>query len=222
MMLSNELRVFLYPLGILSTFAFTFRFVIQWLQSERRERSIVTASFWRLSLLGNGALGLHSLIQGQYPICVIQAINGVIACRNLNLMQPSFKQWKFRSVIAALVFSILLPTLLFWVYSPDDWLRIPTHSFQNFSDPLPSFYHFLGVAGVLLFASRFWIQWIQAEKSDESSLERSFWWLSLIGALLSITYFGMIFDYVNLIGPLFGLIPYSRNLILLRKAYAKK
>lgn len=222
MMISDDLRILLYPLGVLSTALFALRFIIQWIGSEKAGQSIVTASFWQLSLLGNSALGLHSFIQGQYPICIVQALNGVIACRNLNLMGPLEQQWKFRSVVASLFAALLLPTLLFWVYSPDTWLRIPSHPFQSSLSSISSFWHLIGILGVVLFASRFWVQWIQAEQFHKSSLQRPFWWLSLIGAFLSLIYFARILDYVNLLGPLFGLIPYGRNLMLLRRTYAEK
>lgn len=213
--MSEEWRILLYPLGIVSTLAFTLRFVIQWLQSERAHKSLVTAPFWWLSIFGNLMLGLHALIQGQYPVCIVQVINGTIACRNLNLMHSAAKQWSLKSTIVFLLSGMIFTTLTFWLTN-GNWFRIPAHSLQHTSQ-ISSVWHLIGTAGVILFASRFWIQWMQAEKAQKSSLQAPFWWLSLIGASLSIIYFALIRDYVNLVGPLFGLIPYCRNLILLRK-----
>ncbi|QLH36144.1 MAG: lipid-A-disaccharide synthase N-terminal domain-containing protein [Parachlamydiaceae bacterium] len=75
-----------------------------------------------------------------------------------------------------------------------------------------------GFAGLILFNSRFWIQWWHAEQTQTSTLGRSFWWISLAGALCSIAYFARIQDPVNLIGPVIGMIPYVRNLMLLHKS----
>jgi lipid-A-disaccharide synthase-like uncharacterized protein len=215
MVISEDVRALLYPLGILSTIAFTSRFLIQWMQSEKARRSFVSAPFWWLSIFGNGSYGIHALIQGQFFVCVVQAINGVIAARNLNLMSQA--PWRLSTVLAALGGSLAVPTLLFLVFSSEDWFRIPTHAGQSNAAQVAPIWHFIGTLGVVLFASRFWIQWIHAEKARMSTLEKPFWYLSLIGALLSIFYFALIRDYIGLAGPLFGLIPYLRNLMLLNR-----
>lgn len=221
-MISDALREWLYPLGLISTLAFTLRFLIQWLHSEKVKRSIVTPSFWWISIFGNLALGLHAFIQGQYPVCIVQAINGVIAARNLNLMLPITRQWQLKTVFMALIAALILPTFAFWLGSIEDWVRIPTHVFQQERLVVSPFWHFIGAMGVILFASRFWVQWIFAERSHASTLDRPFWWLSLIGAAFSLLYFAFIADYINLVGPLFGMIPYLRNLMLLNKTQELK
>lgn len=217
MVISEELRVILYPLGLISTLCFTLRFLVQWLQSERAGRSIVSRPFWWISLLGNGSLLIHSLIQGQYFICLVQGVNGVIAARNLNLMQP--KTWTLSTVLLQLGAVFIFITLLFFFFSPEAWWRTPVHAMQT-ALIAPSYgWNLIGFLGVVLFASRFWMQWIFAELTHTSQLPSCFWWLSLVGACLSILYFGAIQDYINLVGPLFGLIPYARNLILLRRSH---
>lgn len=220
MIISEELRIALYPLGLISTVAFTLRFLVQWLESEKAHKSTVSSTFWWISLAGNLSLLFHSLIQGQYFICLIQGINSVIAIRNINLMKEKSLQWSLNNVLfqlGAVTFSI---TGLFWILSNQAWFRTPIHMFQTSLIAPSHFWNVIGLLGVTLFASRFWVQWIQAERSHTSSLERPFWWLSLVGASFSIAYFALIQDYINLIGPLFGMIPYCRNLILMRKSYA--
>lgn len=218
MVISEELRVALYPLGLISTLAFTLRFLVQWLVSERAHKSVVMPSFWWISLLGNASLLIHALIQGQYFICLAQGVHGVIAGRNLNLMQPKAHQWKLSTVIFQLLGTSGLITFLFAYFSGEAWMRIPVHTFQGSMISLSWTFHLIGILGIVLFASRFWVQWIHAERHHASTLERPFWWLSLTGAFLSLIYFGMIQDYINLVGPLFGMIPYCRNLILIRKS----
>lgn len=220
MIISESLRIALYPLGLISTIAFTLRFLIQWLQSEKAHKSTVSQTFWWISLAGNLSLLFHSLVQGQYFICVVQGINGVVAVRNINLMEEKKLQWKLSTVLIQLGAAVLSITGLFLIFSSQAWFRTPIHSFQT-SLIAPSFImNVIGFLGVTLFASRFWVQWVQAECSHTSSLERPFWWLSLIGASLSIVYFALIQDYINLVGPLFGMIPYCRNLMLMRKSHA--
>jgi lipid-A-disaccharide synthase-like uncharacterized protein len=219
----DEWRTFLYPLGFLSALLFGARFIIQWLQSEKAYKSIVPRSFWVLSLLGNLLLMLHSFIQIQVHVCMVQACNAVISWRNLNLMQSKKPAVAFTTVLVFLIGSILLTALAFASQSAffsweGGWFRIPIAPWQTTANSsVPFFWHALGALGYLLFSSRFWIQWWLAERSHASYLPVSFWWLSLGGALLSILYFVRIGDSVNLIGPLLGLVPYIRNLMLMQK-----
>lgn len=217
MVISEELRVILYPLGFISTIAFTLRFIIQWLESEKAKRSTVSLSFWWMSLFGNLSLLIHSIIQGQYFVCLVQGINAVISVRNINLMHK--KHWTLRTVIFLHLSTIFFITGFFLLQ--EEWFRVPLHLFQTHKIQVSLGWNLVGFLGVVLFASRFWIQWISAEHSHHSSLELPFWWLSVIGATLSSLYFAFIQDYINLIGPLFGLIPYCRNLFLMRSVHAK-
>lgn len=228
----EQWRSLLYPLGFLSSICFTARFLVQWLESEKAKKSIVSKSFWRLSLLGNLLLLIHSFIQVQFHICALQAVNAVISWRNLNLMHTQKKPWPFARVLALLALS-LGATLLAFILQ-DVWLKNHgelTHSFHWFRTPsapwsslearlTPWYWHLIGSFSLILFSSRFWIQWWLAERASTSYISPSFWWLSLVGALLSIFYFLEIGDSVNLIGPLFGVVPYLRNLLLLKKAKA--
>lgn len=226
----DDWRTFLYPLGYLSALAFGARFIIQWLQSEKAHQSLVPRSFWTLSLLGNLLLMLHSFIQIQYPICLVQGGNLIISWRNLDLMQTRRPAVSFHTVCLLLTGSILLISLAFaiqdWMFlRGGDWFRIPRAPWQDSSTASVSFFwHILGTLAYVLFSSRFWIQWWLAEKEHASRLPLSFWWLSLSGALLSIVYFLRIGDSVNLVGPLVGIIPYVRNLMLIqqKKTVAQK
>lgn len=218
----EDWRTFLYPLGFLSSIAFGARFIVQWLQSEKQHRSVVTPFFWYLSLTGNTLLAIHSFIQIQYHICLVQVCNGVISWRNLNLMHPYRRQFTFQSVIKYLGIAFVLTTLAFFAQDyfltqDGSWFRVPKAPWQSHSQVEYSlWWHGLGTISYLLFSSRFWVQWWLAEKSHSSELPTSFWWLSLSGAILSIVYFSHIQDSVNLIGPLIGMVPYIRNLMLLK------
>lgn len=216
-------RTFLYPLGFLSALAFGARFIIQWLESEKAHKSVVSPLFWHISLTGNLLLILHSLIQVQFHICLVQVCNGVISWRNLNLMQTKSPPLSLKTVWLILAFSILFTTTLFliqdWMFfSTSDWFRIPTAPWQSHTlSSVSPLWHFLGFFGFVLFSSRFWVQWWFAEKKQQSFFPITFWWLSIVGALISIAYFFHIGDSVNLIGPLVGMVPYVRNLMLMYK-----
>jgi lipid-A-disaccharide synthase-like uncharacterized protein len=222
-------REWLYPLGFLSAIAFGGRVLLQWLTSEVKGRSVVMPAFWKLSLAGNLLLALHSFIQIQFHVCLIQACNAVISWRNLNLMQPLEKQISLQQTIKILVFAILATIGLFWLNGmfllnhDDMWFRIPSTPWQDNSTLQISFsWHLIGFLGLTLFGSRFWVQWWCVEQQKMSYLSPSFWWISLIGESLCLLYFAKIHDLVNVIGPTFGLIPYVRNLMLIYKHQTAK
>jgi lipid-A-disaccharide synthase-like uncharacterized protein len=217
----EEWRMTLYPLGFLSGLIFTTRFIAQWIESEKQKKSIVSPRFWHLSLLGNVLLMTHAFIQFQYHVCVIQAWNTIISWRNLNLrkMHPLPKKNVYFFLLLAIgLISVgfMIQTLLL---KENSWFRVPYAPWQTFTPaPVPFFWHVIGFSSYFLFSSRFWIQWWLSEKSQASILPPSFWWISLGGALLSSLYFIKIQDSVNLIGPVIGMIPYIRNLILIHKS----
>ncbi len=218
----EEWRIALYPLGLLSSFIYGVRFFVQWIASERKKRSYTPKLFWHLSLLGNLLLCVHSLVQVQYPICMTQTINAVISWRNLNLLNESSKRKSFYFVLFLLILSFLFITFLFLIQGVLNgemiWNRQAIYPGASSKETqIPFAFHIIGWLGIFLFCLRFWIQWWYAEKSQSSELNSSFWWLSLTGALMSLFYFSLLQDIVNILGPSFGLIPYVRNIILVYK-----
>ena len=206
--------------------AFSSRMLLQWIASEAKGRCVVMPAFWKLSLCGNLLLALHSLVQVQLHVCLIQTCNAVISWRNLNLMQPPDKQISFRQTIIFLAGGILTTLIIFFVnglFLPENseaLFRVPTTPWHDNANLHISFgWHLIGFLGLILFGSRFWVQWWCAEQQKTSYLSRSFWWISLLGEGLCLAYFLKIKDPVNSIGPAFGLIPYIRNLMLIYKKH---
>lgn len=212
----------LYPLGFLSAIAFSSRMLLQWISSEVKQRSTVMPAFWKLSLCGNILLALHAFIQMQFHVYIIQICNGLVSWRNLNLMQ-SQQSLSFRQTIKLFIPIFCIAALLFLLQNllftdTQEWFRIPSLPWkQHIHNPLALSWHVLGFLGLILFNSRFWIQWWCAEKKQQSYLGPSFWWISLIGESLCLIYFLRINDPVNFIGPLVAMVPYARNLMLLHK-----
>ena len=79
------------------------------------------------------------------------------------------------------------------------------------------FFLIIGFFGQGLFASRFIVQWIYSEKKGESSIPIIFWYLSILGGIGLLTYAIFRKDPVIIIGQLFGILIYLRNLILIYK-----
>jgi lipid-A-disaccharide synthase-like uncharacterized protein len=75
----------------------------------------------------------------------------------------------------------------------------------------------LGFVAQALFASRFVVQWVSSEKAGQSVVPIAFWYLSLGGAVLLLTYAIYRKDPVFIIGQSVGGLIYARNLVLISR-----
>ena len=75
----------------------------------------------------------------------------------------------------------------------------------------------LGFLGTATFSSRFLLQWIASEKKGESVIPVAFWYLSILGSLLSCVYFIWRRDPVGILAYLPNSAIYVRNLFLIRR-----
>ena len=79
-----------------------------------------------------------------------------------------------------------------------------------------------GLAGQLLFGSRFIVQWIASERKKVSYIPIVFWYLSLSGGIITLIYAIHIRDTVFTIAQGAGLVVYLRNLMLIyRRTHAQ-
>jgi lipid-A-disaccharide synthase-like uncharacterized protein len=75
----------------------------------------------------------------------------------------------------------------------------------------------VGFIGQAIFASRFIIQWIYSEREGKSVIPIVFWYLSILGGFSLLIYAIFRKDPVIITGQLFGVLIYTRNLILIYK-----
>jgi lipid-A-disaccharide synthase-like uncharacterized protein len=75
----------------------------------------------------------------------------------------------------------------------------------------------IGLAGQALFSARFLIQWLVSEKRRESVIPVAFWYLSLAGSAVLLTYAIYRKDPVFILGQSMGSFIYLRNLWLIRQ-----
>jgi lipid-A-disaccharide synthase-like uncharacterized protein len=72
--------------GLIGQLMFTLRFVVQWIHSERHQKSVIPVSFWYFSLIGGLtvlAYGIHKV----EPVIIIGQLPGTIVyTRNLMLI----------------------------------------------------------------------------------------------------------------------------------------
>jgi lipid-A-disaccharide synthase-like uncharacterized protein len=77
-----------------------------------------------------------------------------------------------------------------------------------------SIWKIVGWLGNAVFFSRFFVQWYVTEKKKQVIVPQAFWWLSLGGSLLLLTYSLHQQDSVFIFAYLFTWIPYIRNLVI--------
>jgi lipid-A-disaccharide synthase-like uncharacterized protein len=75
----------------------------------------------------------------------------------------------------------------------------------------------VGLLGQALFSMRFLVQWWRSERAGRSVVPIAFWYLSLGGGFLLLTYAFYRRDPVFVLGQLAGLIVYARNLHLIHR-----
>lgn len=70
----------------------------------------------------------------------------------------------------------------------------------------------IGFLGQALFASRFLIQWFRSEMEGRSVIPVAFWYCSIGGGIVLLSYAIYRQDPVFIAGQAFGLLVYARNL----------
>jgi lipid-A-disaccharide synthase-like uncharacterized protein len=76
----------------------------------------------------------------------------------------------------------------------------------------------IGLAGQFFFFMRFFIQWIVSEAKKESTIPIAFWYMSIAGGIILLSYAIYRRDPVFILGQSIGLLVYVRNLMLIKNA----
>jgi len=80
----------------------------------------------------------------------------------------------------------------------------------------------VGFAGQAVFTGRFVLQWLYSEFKRLSVIPVGFWYLSILGSALLLTYAIYRQDPVFIIGQSFGFLVYLRNLQLIARHQEQK
>ena len=75
----------------------------------------------------------------------------------------------------------------------------------------------IGFGGQALFATRFIIQWLSSENAGRSVIPVAFWYFSITGGLVLLTYAIWRQDPVIIAGQSVGVFIYGRNLYFISK-----
>ncbi len=84
------------------------------------------------------------------------------------------------------------------------------------NEAIPTLFLIIGFTGQALFSMRFIVQWLVSEKKRQSVIPMAFWYFSVGGGLILLTYAILRRDPVFILGQAGGLVVYTRNLMLIR------
>lgn len=193
-------------LGLFAQGLFAARFIVQLLKSEKENKVVSPALFWQLSLIASFLLILYGFFRNDIVIVGGQLVGYLIYIRNLQIKG----EWKILPLFIRSS-AYLLPALLllFLVFGLDyNWEKLMDNP------EIEGLLLTWGTLGQVIFTSRFVIQWIYSERINESAFPVSFWYISIVGAIIISVYAIFRKDAVLFIGQSFGLIVYFRNLYL--------
>ncbi len=202
----------IYVIGFLAQVFFSARILLQWILSERAKRVISPTIFWQLSILGSYLLFLYGWMRHDFAIILGQLISYYIYIWNLDKKQ----HWRQLPLVLRVIF--LATPLVAIGYVLKDIPAFVDKFF--FNDKIPLWLLIYGSLGQIIFTLRFIYQWIYSKRKDESLLPVGFWIISLVGSLIIVSYAIYRLDPVLILGQSTGILAYSRNIYLCRKAKA--
>ena len=200
----------IYVIGFLAQVFFSARILLQWILSERAKKVISPAIFWQLSIVGSYLLSVYGWLRDDFAIILGQIISYYIYIWNLDKKH----QWKKLPFIIRTL--LLLTPVAAILYMLKDASAFVDQFFRN--EKIPLWLLIYGSMGQIIFTLRFVYQWIYSKRKDESLLPIGFWVISLLGALIIVSYAIYRRDPVLILGQSTGLIAYSRNIYLSRRA----
>ncbi len=187
--------------GFAAQALFTARLAVQWAASERAGKSVVNASFWWWSMAGGLMLGFYFAMRGDPVGYLGQLFGTLVYARNLWLIAVG-RRWAIAGLVAMLASSVAA------------YYHLPQQ--EAHAGGLPWGWLAFGFAAQGLFTARMLLQWLASERAKASVVPVAFWWLSIAGGFCLGLYFIRRGDPVGVIGQLFGVVVYARNLWLMR------
>lgn len=173
-------------------------------------------SFWYLSSAGTVALLVYALAIRSPLGALGQCFNIVVYTRNLvhigrkrGTLGPGASLLLQGAAGAVAAISIAL-ALRLWLQELNLY---PGHA--STASPWSHFWLALGLAGQILFACRFLVQWIATERRGECVVPASFWYLSVLASVLQVACFVQRGEWIFAVGMALTVLIYVRNIALL-------
>ncbi|GAB6192066.1 lipid-A-disaccharide synthase N-terminal domain-containing protein [Desulfocastanea catecholica] len=200
----NQYLVF--SIGFLAQILFSARQITQWIASEKAGRILSPLLFWQLSILASFLLMVYGILRNDLVIILGQVITYGVYIRNLYY----FGFWaKVPGPLRILVF--VFPGLaICWLLTGETYNIQTLFANKDISSSLLIW----GIIGQCVFTFRFIYQWLYSEKRQQSLLPIGFWIISITGSIMLLSYAIFRKDPVLFVGQLFGVVVYSRNILL--------
>lgn len=200
-------------LGLGAQALFGGRFLIQWIASERAGRSVVPAVFWFVSLAASSLLLLYAGLRHDPVNAAAQVVSLAVTLWNLHLQRhpptdrtaaeagaaPPSRLLE-RSVISGIILTSALAAVVA-VHLPE---------------PIPPLWLVVGLVGQFVFSVRFALQILASKRQGQPVMPLGFWYCSIAGAVLLLTYACYRLDPVFMLANAPNVFVYVRNLQLLR------
>lgn len=193
--------------GLLAQAFFSARTLVQWILSERARKVLSPTVFWALSLAGSALLATYGWLRADFAVVAGQIVSYYVYVWNLHIKGVRMPAvcWGLLLLFPAVAVGFVAGNAAEFV---EEFLLRPD---------IPMALLCFGTFGQLLMTLRFVYQWWYSSRLGRSELPPLFWWISLFGAMVILTYGIFRYDIVLILGQGFGLFVYGRNLILSRK-----
>ncbi|MFH0772529.1 MAG: lipid-A-disaccharide synthase N-terminal domain-containing protein [Candidatus Omnitrophota bacterium] len=73
--------------GLLGQFFFFMRFIVQWIVSEKKGKSVIPDAFWYLSIIGGIILLFYSIYRKDPVFILGQSVGSFVYVRNIMLIR---------------------------------------------------------------------------------------------------------------------------------------
>lgn len=199
---------YIHAIGFLAQGLFTSRFIVQWISSEKAGKVLAPTLFWKLSLIASFLLILYGILIKDISIILGQTLGFYVYIANLR--------WKNKWDLLPTYFRYLigivpLIAIAFLAFSKQYNIQVIWESQSSFRILL------WGIIGQAIFSTRFLYQWYYSNKRKNSFLPVGFWIISIVGSIIISSYSIYLELYPIIIGHIFGLVVYSRNIMIHRK-----
>lgn len=93
LLLNNEnIASWLLTLGIISQLVFVFRFVYQWITSEKKKTSHLPIGFWYISLLGSILIFIYAIYRIDLVLILAHSIGMFVYLRNIFILKKEMNE----------------------------------------------------------------------------------------------------------------------------------
>jgi lipid-A-disaccharide synthase-like uncharacterized protein len=197
--------LWIYCIGFAAQVFFAARVMVQWYLSEKHRKVESPMLFWLFSIAGSLILLYYGWLRKDLAILIGEFISFYIYLWNLRA-KGLFD--RVPRIVPALIALVPLAALVLMLGSSSSF---STDFFLNadVSGPLLVF----GIAGQIIFKSRFIFQWFYSVRHRESTLPMVFWIISVLGSLMIIVYGLIRHDWVLVAGQV-GIVASVRNIMI--------